>query len=197
MSLQTRDVRALVIGLAVMGGLLVGAKGFPFLRTRLEIAVASRQGTERTHLRERWLIEVAPEAARLRAASSERRATLERIAFPGGTPAEAAASAGMMLEQHAQRAGVRVISTSPTADTSFTVPYPRLAVRAYATADVQGVLQLLAALESSTPRLIVREFTVTQPEPSASQRTPENLRVELVLEALARAGTALGGASNE
>jgi hypothetical protein len=191
---QRRDTRALIFGAVTIGFLILLGKGLPFARyvviTRSDAAMQSI----RQRQTEQRLAAVAPAVLAAALEAEEELIRVERRLVPGTTPAEAAASLALLIDRYAVDANVAVSSTNARADTLFVSPHPRITVRAFATADVAGLMSLLAMIEGSEFFLGVAELTVTQPEPAAKDDVPESLRLELVVEALARRGTALIGA---
>lgn len=189
--LSRRDLRTLLGGLAVILVIFGFGRGLPALGSARERALAAAVLARQQSVRTRDLGRSRGLVASTANASRTRLMTLERGTFPGGTPAEAAASLVLLVEEYATRSMVKVVSTSAKSDTLFATSYPRISVRVHGTADSRGLLELLALFDASDRTLAIRELTVTQPEPAAEDRAPENLRVEFVVEALARAGTAL------
>lgn len=185
------DVRALVFGALTIGALLLVGKGVPAVRQAITFrASAATLAYERGEVDRRLTsAEKLVRAATLQAEDVHRR--LERVLLPGATPAEAAASLAMLIDRYAEDARVRVSSTTAQADTLFMTAHPIISVRVFATTDVQGLVDLLPRIEGSEFLLGVRELTLTQPEPAAGDDVPGSLRIELVVEALARQGTAL------
>lgn len=187
--LSTRDARTLLLGLGSMTLIIAVGRVAPALHATFTRAVAESSLRRQVLERDRWL---AASESSLRASAADmvvQLQSLERSAFPGATPAESAASLAMLLETFARRAKVQIGSTNSQADTSFTSDFQRISVRVFATADAQGVLELLAMIESSDRLLAVRELTLSQPDPAAEDAVPESLRLEFVVEALARRGT--------
>lgn len=138
---------------------------------------------------------VAAEGPLREAASREsnRLEVLERTLIGAATPAAGAAGLATLIERSAAAERVRIGSSLTQGDTVFTEDFARVSVRAYATADVQGLTRWLARIEADPRLLAVRELSVSQPEPAADERTPEALRVELVVEALVRRRASGGG----
>jgi acylphosphatase len=70
------------------------------------------------------------------------------------------------------------------ADSLGTGEVAQVSVRAVASGDVSGVMQMLAAIESAPQLLAVRSVRIDQPEPDASPATMERLQLTLVVEGL-------------
>jgi len=192
-----RDRRVLVIGGAIIAALFAVSRGFPAWRgwvTKQQSSAA----------------EMTAEMARLDAAISMQRALkdslrsrrsrlteLRAALLHGDSPASSAASLASLVSSAASDAEVRLGAVQVRADSAGKTPLTRVAVRADATGDIRGVTRFLAALEGGTALLSVRELSVSSPAPGAPDSQAEALRVEIVVEGLARTREAGGGSRQE
>jgi hypothetical protein len=120
-------------------------------------------------------------------ARRDRLALLDSGLVKGDTPSAAAATLASVISETAEEAGVKLGSVqvrpdSARAGTAVTL----VAVRADAVGDIRGLTLLLAEIEAGVPLLRVRELSVSQPAPAAPDTQAEALRVELLIEGLAR-----------
>jgi hypothetical protein len=104
----------------------------------------------------------------------------------GESLALAAGALSALLADMAADAGVRLGAVQLRPDSASDSRYARVAVSVDATGDVRGVTALLSAIEGDSTLLVVRSLSISQPEPAAPSDRPELLRVELVVEGVAR-----------
>ena len=183
--LSPRDRRVLLLGGAVIALLLLFTRGLPAWR---RWSAGSRAAAERQLGRE------ADARASLRAlratvdSAEARRDRLGRLAaalLDGESSAAAGATLASILTGAAARAGVRLGSVQVQPDTAAAGTFTRVAVRADATGDLQGVTELLRYLEGVPELLAVREISLTQPDAGGAPDRPESLQLELVVQGLA------------
>jgi hypothetical protein len=189
LTIGRRDRRTLAFGIVVCGAIVGAGRGVPFLRareaTRLAAAAEAEQrlGAASAAAEMAASIEGGADRARRQAAAAD------SALIGGATPAAAAAALALILSDRADSTGVAVTSESVKADTGFTYGFARARVRLTASADVRGLTRFLARVEGSAHLLAVREMTLSQTDPGAGDDRPENLRIELVVEALVRRTT--------
>jgi len=184
--LSSRDLRVLIAGTVVIAALLTASRGLPAWRAWLTERRASAA-------------EMTGELARLEAAIPLQRALKDSLRarrirlselsgalVPGGTPPASAAALASLLSSAAARAGVRLGAVQLRPDSAGKTAFTRVAVRADATGDIRGITRLLAALEGGQTLLSVREFSVSSPSPAGPDTQAEALRVEMVVEGLAK-----------
>jgi hypothetical protein len=105
--------------------------------------------------------------------------------FLVGTNSEAAgATLAGVISQAAADSRMEMGSMEVRADSLGTGEVAQVSVRAVASGDVSGVMQMLAAIESAPQLLAVRSVRIDQPEPDASPATMERLQLTLVVEGL-------------
>jgi len=189
-SLSRRDRRVLIIGAVAIGSIVAFGKGWPAIRTWEAARVAAA-----AEVRERLTVAERNAAlmpfVRDSAASRARRLEALRSRLIRGASADAAAaSLGALVEKIAADEGVDVLTMTLRPDTLIRHGLARVAVRFGAEGDVDGLINLLTALEGHDRPLVVRELSVVQPEPMAPASRAEALRFDLTVETVARVGSA-------
>lgn len=180
-----RERRVLVAGAAGVVMIVACARGVPawLAWQRGANARAAELGTR--------VIQVRRAVASARATQdslvhrSGRLDALTSRLIAGDTPAAAAATLAALLSDTAEGAAVRVNSLQVRPDSVGRATFTRVAVRVDATGDVDGLTQFLLALETDSTVLVVRELSITQPDPAAPSDRAEALRAEVLVEALA------------
>jgi hypothetical protein len=102
----------------------------------------------------------------------------------GASPEAAGASLAGILSQAAGDSRVELSSMEVRADSLGSGEATRVSVRAVVSGDVNGVMQMLAAIEGDQRLLAVRSLRLDQPEPDAPPSTMERLQVTMVVEGL-------------
>jgi hypothetical protein len=119
------------------------------------------------------------------AARNARYLALAPAILSGRTPGAVGAALASAVSGAAAGAGLEVGSMSIRPDTGGTALFAQPSVRGDARGDVAGLTRFLVTLERGPMIFVVRQLTVSQPEPGAAADRPESLRVEFVVEALA------------
>jgi len=185
--LSPRDRRTLVVGAAVLLPLVLAGKVLPaaldWQRRRLEDATV-------------LLGNVAESRARrlsfpaLRDTVVARRTRLERfdkLLFGGASLYAAAAELASLVGALADSAPMKVGSLQLRTDSVAHARIVPISVRLSGLSDIAGLAAFLRAVEGAARPLIVRELFVVPVDPSASDQRPEVLRIDAVVEGLARA----------
>jgi hypothetical protein len=191
-SLSARDRRALSIGVVIVGGAVLIGRGLPALRAWSDASIASaREAIVEVHRAELsvWGARALTDTMQARTA---RFLALAPALVDGTSAATAGATLASLLSGAAATAdaklgSVQVRTDDSVRDSSVTVTFPRVSIRASLTADVRGLGKLLVALERGPTLVSIEELAVTQPEPGADGGRPEALQVELVIGGLALA----------
>ena len=191
--LSAGDTRALLVGSMLIAAVLGVGRVLPRVHAWSELQVASAEGTARQLERAERLVSEHTALANDARTAADALSRQQPALLAGSSPGQAAAALAEILERYAVTARVRMGSTSVHADSTFGGGFARVSVRAYATADIQGLAQWLDRIETSDHVLAVRELTITQPEPAAADGTPEGLSVEVLVLALVRHGASTGG----
>ena len=186
MHLAHRDRRTLLLGVVTVVGILAVGRGVPALR-RWESARLVDAAEIRALLSEREssLASVATLRDSVAARTSE-LATLRRQLISATSADAATAMLASRVEKLASGAGVEVLTTTLRPDSVARGGYARVAVRVSADGDVDGLADLLYAIESDARMLSVVELAISQPDPTAPQNRAEVLRIELTVSAVAQ-----------
>lgn len=186
LSLSRRDRHTLLIGAATVSTLLALGKGWPTWRRwdRAQRSAAVEHVQQLTIAREGVHM-----LRTMRDSSAARRETLatllEQLVTAPSVP-EASAALAAVLTSDASRAEVQVFSLSVRADSVERDGFARVSVRLSAEGDVAGLAHFVRTVEVDSLLLAVRQVTVTQPDPGAPDSQAEILRMDIVVDALAR-----------
>jgi hypothetical protein len=185
-ALGARERRALTIGAVTMLGIVLLGKGIPALhewesgeRAGAEQAVSELAALRRT-------LETGDRVRNRLARTSAELVRLDSSVLHSTSPAEAASTLAMLVNEFADSASIHLGAVTVRSDSSFTRGFATATVRATATGDVEGLMTFLQFIEDGDITLGVRELTVTQPDPAAPSSKPETLRFEVVIRALVR-----------
>jgi hypothetical protein len=189
LTIGRRDRTTLAVGIVVCGAIVSAGRGIPQLcvweATHLAAAAEAEQRLAVAATAAGMAASIEGDADRAR----RQAAAADSSLIGGATPAAAAAALALLLSDRADSTGVALTSESVRADTGFIYGFARARVRLTASADVRGLTRFLARVEGSAHLLAVREMTLSQTDPGAGDDRPENLRIELVVEALVRRTT--------
>jgi hypothetical protein len=185
LGMSPRDQRTLVVGICIVFTLFAVARGVP----------AGRQWerAQRMHAQEateqlasmRAGAKLLPSFRDSLQARARRLSTLDSLLLTGRSVADAAASLASTLEELATEDGLKIAAVQIRPDTLIVRSLAHVAVRITGTSDVTGLATFLHDVEDSERTLVVRELSVSQPDPVAPESKPEALRVELLVEGLA------------
>jgi hypothetical protein len=184
--LSARDRRTAVAGITTVGSLILVSRGLPALREweRTQLANASdvigRASSARAKLR------ALPSRRDSLARRQQELSALDSAILTEASPAAAVADLAAMLDDMAGSAGVRIATVQLRADSAPRRAIARIGVRVAGTTDVAGLAELLRLADTADTLLVVRELSASQAEPAAPQTRPEALRIELLVEAMAR-----------
>jgi len=196
-NVSTRDKRTLGIGIAIVGALLIIGKGGPAWRRwdDTQRADAVQHVRQLTMLREGM---TQLHAMRDSTAARARRvnALMGHLLIASSVP-QAAAALASALTQDANWAGIRLSTVSVRPDSAARNGFARVGVRIDADGDVDGLTRFLRRAESNNLLLAVRDLTVNQPNPGGPDSTAETLRIDLLVEALARIDTVASKAERQ
>jgi hypothetical protein len=186
LGMSARDRRVLVIG-GVTIGLLVGlARGLPALlawqHDRVADALTLTTQARAARAEVKWL----PSRRDTLRARKARLAEFDSVMLSGVSSSAAAAQLASTLGDIADEAPLKVSAMQLRADSAQAGTIAPVAVRVTGTTDVAGLAGFLRAVETGTTPLLVREIAVTQPDPLAPDNKIENLRVDILVEGLAR-----------
>ena len=182
------DRRTLARGIIICVVIAIGGRGTPVWRSWREdvrnrgAASAERLARAQAILAERAQLRWSHDAA------SQQVAAADSLMLDGVSAADGAAQLATIVAEIADSAGVRVTALQIRADTSRREQLSRASVRITGTTDIGGLTSMLDNIETGAPLMIVREISV-QGEPLATSDRPEQLRIDMVVEALTRITT--------
>ncbi len=173
--LSTRDIRAVALGVGVIGGLLLWFRGLPAWRE--------------------W-------ARGVEAAAAEREAAVEQVeallaGFPAGSDSlaarrrrlvdlvtvESASALTTLLAEAARLTSVRLDATQARSVAGDSVNLPRVAVDAELVGDIAGLASLVRLLETRPELLSLKRLSVRPQGVDGPHDQPETLTIVLTLEA--------------
>jgi hypothetical protein len=186
--MTNRDRRTLILGASAIGSLFSLAKGVPPIATwQRDRATASARAY-------RLLASASVDSVELRAARDSlaaRRARLvaiDSVLPEAATTAEAVARLASTLGDLADSCSVRVSAIQLRPDSATSNGITEVSARLNGVGDVAGLASLLHAIAASETPLVVRELSITSPEPTAPPSKAEALRFDVLVAGLARTG---------
>jgi len=194
LQLGARDRRVLSIG-ALTVFLLVGlSRGLPALHAweRTRTADARMAVVQLAELRNGTSsLPLMRESLFVRRA---RLAAIDSLLPAGASPSAVAAAIAAILEQSADDNAVKLTTLQLRADTSVLGGLARVSVRLSGVADVTGLAGLLRSIEAGETPLVVRDLSVSQPDPAAPDSRPEALRFDVLVAGIGRISPSVRGA---
>jgi hypothetical protein len=182
--LSDRDRRTLIVGVVTVGALGGIARGIPAARawnaeqvadaqTSAEQVESVRVGiTSRLVVRDRLI------------ARRARLTAVDSVMLSGDSPSAVTAILASLLEDIADDNSLKVGTLQLRGDTVATDGLLRAAVRLTGITDVTGLSGFLRDVEGGSTPLVVRDLTVSQPEPAGPDSKAEALRVDLLIEGI-------------
>lgn len=184
--LGARDRRVLSVG-ALTISLLVGlSRGLPALRAweRAQMTEARTAALQLAELRNGVAsLPLMRESLVVRRA---RLAAIDSLLPSGASPSGVAAAIASILEQSADDNAVKLTNLQLRADSTVCVGLVRVSVRLSGVTDVSGLAGLLRSIEAGETPLVVRDLSVSQPEPAAPDSRPEALRFDVLVAGIGR-----------
>ena len=183
---SARDRRTATLGITVVGSLIGLSRGVPALASweRTRVAEASdamaRLSSARAKSR---MLSILRDSLRAR---QGRLAAADSAMLTGASSAAAAAELASLLDEAGRAARLKITAIQLRADSAAHGSITRVAVRVAGTTDVRGLASFLHSIEGNDTPLAIQELVVSQPEPTAPDGKPEALRIDVVVEGLAR-----------
>jgi type II secretion system (T2SS) protein M len=184
--LGVRDRRVLSVG-ALTISLLVGlSRGLPALRAweRARMTEARTVALQLAELRNG--VESLPLMRESLVVRRARLAAIDSLLPAGASPSAVAAAIASILEQSADDNAVKLTNLQLRADSTVRVGLVRVSVRLSGVTDVSGLAGLLRSIEAAETPLVVRDLSVSQPEPAAPDSRPEALRFDVLVAGIGR-----------
>ena len=183
---SAKDRKTAIFGIVTVGSLIGLSKGLPALTEweRVRVAEATdamaRASSARANVR---MLSALRDSLRSR---RQQLAAIDSTLLSGTSSAAAAADLAASLDEMATHARLRVSAMQLRADSAPVGAITRVAVRVTATSDVAGLAAFLRATEGGDTPLAVRDLFVSQPEPASPATKPEALRIDVLVEGIAR-----------
>lgn len=184
LTLSDRDRRALYIGFMSVSLLIVLARGVPLWLSWTRAAQEDVRAMTMELARADALVSARRMLADSLSARGDRLVSVMPAFLAGSSPEAAGATLAGIISQAATDSRVDMSSMQVRVDSLGTSEVARVSLRAVASGDVSGVMEMLAALEGAPELLAIRSLRIDQPEPDASPATMERLQVTLVVEGL-------------
>ncbi|HVX41704.1 MAG TPA: hypothetical protein VHB25_19240 [Gemmatimonadaceae bacterium] len=185
-ALSSRDRRVLAVGTIAIVVMLGGGRGLPRVRQWQgeRVAEALALLDRRTAVaRAARTLPALRDSLRVRNA---RLAVLDSSLLHASTAYAAAAALASALDDIADASAVKVGAMQLRADSAQSNGMAHVYVRLTGVADVIGLGDLLRATDDGQMMLRLVEITVTQADPAAAEAKTEALRIDVLVEGLAR-----------
>jgi hypothetical protein len=184
-TLATRDRRALIAGVAVIGGLVLALRAVPaWWRWRGEVRATAAEAIGRERAVTAVVAGFSQSLDSLGAGVGRLR-SMGPAFLTGATPTEAASMLAAVVGEVARSSLVRIDAIQLRTDSAPRLPMPRVRMEVQATGDIAGLAALLQGMEKgpvlmSVSRLSVRAATVDAPPAQI-----ESLTIQFTVEGLA------------
>ena len=186
MALTPRDRRALIAGAATIGILGIVGRVVPAWRAWQRASLAETEHVELDAGRAAGLVRMRRALHDSLVARRHRLDSLASASFGGDSPAAGGASLAAVVTDAAGRAGVTIGAIDISADSMGAGPLVRVRVRANASGDIAGIASLLAELERTPARLVVRALSIQGSDVGAGADRAEVLQADLLVEGVWR-----------
>ena len=185
-ALSARDRRTAVAGMIVVGSLITLSRGMPALANWERVRISEASDAVARAASARAMVKLLPALRDSLRSRATQLSVLDSLMFRSAVPDAAAADLAAAVDDIAATARLRVTAMQLRADSSSSASVARVAVRVTATGDVAGLARFLREVEADDAPLVVRELSVSQPEPAAPDGRPESLHIDVVVEGLGR-----------
>lgn len=185
--LRTRDRRALVVGGALIGGMLIVARLLPAVRNAEEQFLLERERLSLSGAHSRQLARAA--LAMLDSAgdaSGGNRGATGTPILRGPTAAEAAAQLLARVSGLAEFAGANVLSAAAAGDTAYREDFAEVATRLSLAMDDVALVRFVSAVEADPARLVILSMRAVRSGPTIDGPDSRALLVETLVAAIAR-----------
>jgi hypothetical protein len=183
-ALSPRDRRALVIGIASIGGLVVVGRVVPAWRVWETATVSSASEAARSAARDQVLARNARAIHDSLAARKGRLTALAPSWLEGDSPAAAGAGLAALVTRAATDAAMTLGTVDIRTDSVGHEAFVPVHVRLSLNGDIQGLATMLAALDRGPVAMRVASLAVQGGDPAAPAQRPEILHADLTIDAL-------------
>jgi hypothetical protein len=186
----SRDRRPLMLGLGAILVVTALARGYPAWRDWDRAAIGEAERSRRDAARLTAVVQSSPAARDSVAARTVRLARLRGSVLTAASSADASAALIAHVASLVDDSKVRVLSMSLRSSSPRSTGRIRVAVRVSVLSGIEELVELLRAIEGAPLMLAIRELSVESVESAeVTRESPrEDLRADLVLEALAMVG---------
>lgn len=183
--LPSRDRRAIVVGLLLVGGLMGASQALGAWRSWATATRETAAARIELEIRAADALRRLPETLDTLETGVRRLTQVSSALIPGKSPMIAAGSLASLVSGAATSAHVRLGALHVQVDSTQAGQFTRVSVRADGEGAVGSIARMLGTLERGPHALRVRELSVTQPAPAADADQAESLRITFTVEALA------------
>lgn len=183
MSLTPRDRRTLALGATIIGALVISARVLPAWRRWQTSAQAAAHDAALAIARSRSQLLGRREVHDSLVVRRARLVALRGEWLEGDTPAAAGAELAGEVSNAGERAGVTVGAMDIRVDSGAGSAFWPVRVQTSATGDIQGIVNLLAGIESDRIDLSIRTLSIDAANVAAPPNQPEILRADFIVEA--------------
>jgi hypothetical protein len=184
LGLSQRDRRTLIVGATVVTSLVVFARGMPALRSWEADQVARAQAAMQELAVLRGGHAVLPALRDSVRARQARLAALDSTVLSGASPSAIGAALASALEDLADDNALKISALQLRPDTAAIRGLAHVEVRITGVVDVTGLAGMLRDIEGGQTSMLVRDLSVSQPEPAASDAKAETLHVDMLVAAI-------------
>lgn len=184
LGLSQRDRRTLVVGATVVSSLVVLARGMPAIRSWEADQLARAQAAAQALAVLRGGRAILPALRDSVRARRARLAALDSTVLSGASPSAIGAALASALEDIADDNALKISALQLRPDSVAVGGLARVEVRIIGVVDVTGLAGMLRDIEGGQTSMLVRDLSVSQPDPAASDAKPEALRIDILVAAI-------------
>jgi hypothetical protein len=185
-TLSARDRRTLIAGASIILSLLLISRGIPaWIRWQERVRVDANATAMEATASQR-AVRAAPLLTQTAQQLERRYLALAPAFVTGEQPAAAGATLISAVNAAARTAGVQIGALQVETDTTKGQEVAYVRVRGDGAGDISGITRFLATIEGGVPLLSIRELAITPTDPHITNDKPETMRLNFVIEGLAR-----------
>lgn len=188
-AIRARDRRALIIGGALVGGMLLFSRVLPVISGMEDALRSDRELVSRKVATARLLARESLDLINALDPTGNDGRTRELALTPilrSPTATAAAASLLTRVSGLAEFAGANVLSAGVTGDTAFRDEHAEVGTRMSLSLDDVALVRLISAVEADPIRLAIGSLHIVRANPAAVGLEARALRVEMVVTVIAR-----------
>ncbi|HXT18652.1 MAG TPA: GspMb/PilO family protein [Gemmatimonadaceae bacterium] len=181
LGMSRRDRRTLLGGAVSVTLLVAIARGVPALQRWQSDRVTDAQAAAQELATYQQALMSSGAVRDSLAARRARLAEVDSAILSGPSPAAIAALLASSVEDLADENSIKLTALQLRADSAATAGLAQVEVRLTGLTDVTGLAGFLHAIEGGGATLVVRELSVSQPEPVSSALKVETLRIDVLV----------------